>query len=62
MKKAAVSSIPIAVVLLAVGVMAEAQPTKCRRIGYLVGRDPDTESTRSEGIRLALRELGYLEG
>jgi hypothetical protein len=27
-----------------------------------VGRDPDTESTRSEAIRLALRELGYIEG
>ena len=38
MKKAAVPSILVAVVLLAVGVMAEAQqPTKIPRIGYLTG-------------------------
>ncbi len=28
----------------------------------LVGGDPTTESTRSKGIQLALRELGYIEG
>ena len=38
------------------------QPTKVSRIGYLVSRDPATESTRSEAIRRALRELGYIEG
>jgi hypothetical protein len=38
------------------------QPKKVPRIGYLVGGDPTTESTRSKGIRLALRELGYIEG
>ena len=27
-----------------------------------ISRDPASESTRSEGIRLALRELGYIEG
>jgi ABC-type uncharacterized transport system substrate-binding protein len=63
MKKAAVPSILVAAVLLAVAVIAEAQqPKKVPRIGYLVARDPDTESTRSEAIRLALRELGYIEG
>ena len=31
-------------------------------IGYLVSTDPATESARSEAIRLALRELGYVEG
>ena len=35
---------------------------KSRRIGYLSSFDPATESTRSEAIRLALRELGYIEG
>lgn len=38
------------------------QPKKVHRIGYLSSGDPATESTRSEGIRLALRELGYTEG
>ena len=38
------------------------QPTKIPRIGYLAPRDAASESTRSEAIRLALRELGYIEG
>jgi putative tryptophan/tyrosine transport system substrate-binding protein len=63
MKKAAVPSILVAVVLLAVGVTAEAQqPKKVQRIGYLSPSDAATESTRSEPIRRALRELGYIEG
>jgi len=42
---------------------AEAQqPKKVSRIGYLTGADAATESARSEGIRLALRERGYTEG
>ena len=45
------------------GAVAEAQqPKKVPRIGYLSPSDPATESTRSEAIRLALRELGYIEG
>ena len=44
-------------------VIAEAQqPKKVPRIGYLSSHDPATESTRSEAIRLALRERGYIEG
>jgi putative tryptophan/tyrosine transport system substrate-binding protein len=63
MKRAAVPSILIAVVLLAVGVIAEAQqPKKVPRIGYLSTNDPALESARSEAIRLVLRELGYVEG
>ena len=63
MKKAGLPSILGAVVLLALGVIAEAQqPKKVPRIGYLSPRDAATESTRVEGIRLALRELGYIEG
>ena len=63
MKKAALPSILVAVVLLAVAVIAEAQqPKKVSRIGYLSTVDPARESTRSEAIRLALRELGYIEG
>jgi hypothetical protein len=37
-------------------------PKKVNRIGYLVTGDAASESTRSEAIRLALRELGYIEG
>ncbi len=49
--------------LLALCFSAEAQqPKKVPRIGYLSPFDPATESTRSEAIRLALRELGYIEG
>jgi putative ABC transport system substrate-binding protein len=62
MRKAEVVSVLLGV-LLAVAVTAEAQqPKKTSRIGYLVSNDPATESARSEGIRLALRELGYIEG
>ena len=38
------------------------QPKKIWRIGYLSATDPATESARAEAIRLALRELGYIEG
>src|SRR5262245_11164599 len=45
------------------GVEARAQqPKKIPLIGYLAGTDPARESTASEAIRQALRELGYIEG
>jgi len=63
MKKASVPSVLVAVTLPAVAVIAEAQqPKKVPRIGYLSPLEPASESTRSEGIQLALRELGYTEG
>jgi len=63
MKKVGVLSILFAVVLLAVAVIAEAQqPKKVHRIGYLTSRAPASDSARSEAIRLALRELGHVEG
>ena len=43
-------------------VVAWAQPKEVSRIGYLAAGDPTSESIRSEPIRLALRELGYIEG
>ena len=47
MKRAVVSSILIAVVLLVAGVTAEAQqPKKVPRIGYLATSDPATDSAR----------------
>ena len=62
MKKAAVLSI-LVVVFACCWVIAEAQqPKKVPRIGYLSSVDPASESTRAEPIRLALRELGYIEG
>ena len=49
--------------LLALPFPARAQqPKKVWRIRYLAANDPATESTRAEGIRLALRERGYIEG
>jgi hypothetical protein len=63
MKRAAVPSILVVVVLLAVAVIAEAQqPKKVPLIGYFSSTDPATESARAETIRLALREPGYIEG
>jgi putative ABC transport system substrate-binding protein len=63
MRKARVLLILFVVALLAVAVIAEAQqPKKVPRIGYLSPSDAATESTRAEPIRLALRELGYIEG
>ena len=38
------------------------QPKKVPRIGYLSSLDPARESSRAQAIRLALRELGYIEG
>jgi putative tryptophan/tyrosine transport system substrate-binding protein len=53
----------LAVVLLPLQVPTVAQqPKKVPRIGYLSGVDPARGSIRSEAIRLALSELGYIEG
>src|SRR5262250_1935678 len=41
---------------------SDAQQPKKVRIGYLSALNPVSESTRAEGIRLALRERGYIEG
>ena len=53
----------IAVALTLCGAMAEAQqPKKVYRIGYLLPGDRTSESADSDAVRLALRELGYIEG
>jgi putative tryptophan/tyrosine transport system substrate-binding protein len=64
MKRGAVPSILVAMVLLALGVIAEAQqPKRVPRIGYLndspLGSFP---KIRAEAFRQGLRELGYEEG
>src|SRR5262245_18082183 len=53
----------IVVALTVCGARVEAQqPKKVFRIGYLSPNDAPTDFARAEGIRLALRELGYIEG
>jgi putative tryptophan/tyrosine transport system substrate-binding protein len=63
MKRVAVPSILVAVVLLAVAVIAEAQqPKKVPKIGYLTGASPSFEAHRLVGFRQGLRDLSYIEG
>ena len=63
MSKAGVFSILFVVALLAVAIIAEAQqPKKVPLIGYLASGNAANESARAEAIRLALRQLGYIEG
>ena len=63
MKRAAVPSILVAVVLLALGVTAEGQqPKRVPRIGFMIGTSPSIIPDRIEGFRQGLRELGYVEG
>jgi putative ABC transport system substrate-binding protein len=58
-----VVSVAMGVLLFPLCVAARAQqPKKIHRIGYLSSFDPTSESARSAGIWLALRELGYIEG
>ena len=61
--KRKITVLALCAMLFALCFSAEAQqPKKVPRIGYLSSRDPASESARSEAIRLALRELGYIEG
>ena len=62
MKKAAVLSILVAVAVLAVGAIAEAQRQKVPRIAYLHPGPAAAVSARMEAFRQGLRELGYVEG
>ena len=56
-------SILLVVAVVVVAAIADAQqPKKVFRIGYLSSLSSSSESTRAEAIRLALRELGYIEG
>src|SRR5499426_122896 len=63
MKKAAVLSILVAVAVLAVGVIAQAQQTKkVPRIGYLETGSPSSTKETIEAFQQGLRDLGYIEG
>jgi putative tryptophan/tyrosine transport system substrate-binding protein len=62
MKKAAVPSILIAVILCTVVAVAEAQqPKTIPRIGFLTGDSLSAISDRREAFRQGLRGLGYVE-
>jgi putative ABC transport system substrate-binding protein len=63
MNKRNLGSFALCAMLFALWLPAEAQqPKKVYRIGYLSGSDAATDAPRFEGIQLALRELGYVEG
>jgi putative tryptophan/tyrosine transport system substrate-binding protein len=63
MRKDGVLSILFVVVLLAVGVIAEAQqPKKIARIGYLFASTPAATALNIEAFRQGMRELGHVEG
>src|SRR6266496_5037121 len=63
LRRTTLGSMLFAGAFLAAAVTVEAQqPKKVTRIGYLSSFEPATESARAEGIRLALRERGYIEG
>jgi putative ABC transport system substrate-binding protein len=63
MKKASAPSILVAMMLLAVGVTAQAQqPKKVPRIGVVIGSSPAAIAARIEAFRQGLRDLGYVEG
>src|SRR5207249_11982124 len=63
MKHSIVLLVAVFVILATGGAVAQAQqPKKVPLIGYLSSSDPATESARSEAIRLARRERGYIEG
>src|SRR5262245_62160172 len=63
MKKAAVPSILVAMVLLALGVIAEAQQTgKIFRIGFLDSSTASGIAVLLEAFRQELSKLGWIEG
>src|SRR5215813_1020552 len=63
MNKWKLGSFALCAMLFALCQSAKAQqPAKIPRIGYLSNADSATDSARAEGMRLALREPGYIEG
>src|SRR5262249_26031602 len=63
MNKRKLGSFALSAMLFALCASASAQQSaKVLRIGYLSPTDAATDSARAGGIRLALRELGYIEG
>lgn len=54
--------LPAALVLATFGAVAAQQPKKVPRVGYLSALNSVSEADRSNGVRLGLSELGYVEG
>jgi hypothetical protein len=62
MKRAAVPSIVVAVILLAVAVIAEAQQTgKVPRIGFLDNSTASGSAVSLEAFRQEMRKFGWVE-
>ena len=58
-----ITGLALCALLIAVSFPAAAQqPKKVPGLGYLSSFEPASESARAEGIRLALRAFGYIEG
>ena len=62
MNKKIVVSFLATLSLFCIHVAQAQQPKKVPRIGYLSNTDLASESARAEIIRLALRDVGYIEG
>jgi putative tryptophan/tyrosine transport system substrate-binding protein len=62
MKKKVLLSAVATLILASVHFATAQQTKKVSRLGYLSTGDPASESTRSEAVWRALRELGYIEG
>jgi putative tryptophan/tyrosine transport system substrate-binding protein len=61
--KNTIITLALGAILFALCTSAHAQqPKKVFRIGYLSSTDRVVDSLRAEGLRAALRELGYIEG
>jgi hypothetical protein len=61
MKKAALAPVLVAVTILAVAVIAEAQPhVKMRKIGWIISGS--WEAAGADSFKRELRQLGYIEG
>jgi putative ABC transport system substrate-binding protein len=61
--KTKIFGLAVSAMLFALCLPAQAQqPKKVPRIGFLSASDATRQATPSEGIRLALRALGYIEG
>jgi ABC-type uncharacterized transport system substrate-binding protein len=62
MSKKIILTMLVAVMLAFVNLSQAQQTKKVPRIGYLSSLDPASDSAGSEAIRLALRDLGYIDG
>src|SRR5215510_4956090 len=62
MNKKIVVFLPATLIFASIHLAEAQQSKKVPRIGYLSSVSPSSESAQSEAIRLALRELGYIEG